>query len=72
MGSPSVAIGGSEMSRQRYSPEFKDEAVRQVIDHGHSVAEVSNLFNLARHLVSAGHYRILRVSAFAEWNRAVA
>jgi transposase len=29
------------MSNQRYSPEFKDEAVRQVLDRGYSVAEVS-------------------------------
>ena len=35
-------------------------------------AAVSNLFNLGRHLVRAQHYRDLRVSAFAEWGRAVA
>ena len=29
------------MSKQRYSPEFKDEAVRQIVDRGYSVAEVS-------------------------------
>ena len=29
------------MGNQRYSPEFKDEAVRQINDHGHSVREVS-------------------------------
>ena len=28
------------MSKQRYSPEFKDEAVRQIVDRGYSVAEV--------------------------------
>ncbi|TCN77008.1 transposase [Shewanella fodinae] len=28
------------MSNQRYSPEFKDEAVRQVIDRGYSISEV--------------------------------
>jgi transposase-like protein len=28
------------MSNQRYTPEFKDEAVRQVIDGRHSVQEV--------------------------------
>ena len=28
------------MSNQRYSPEFKDEAVRQVLQHGYSAAEV--------------------------------
>ena len=35
-------------------------------------AAVQNLFNLGRHLVRAQHYRDLRVSAFGEWNRAVA
>jgi putative transposase len=35
-------------------------------------APVQNLFNLFRHLVSAQHYRTLRISAFAEWSRAVA
>ncbi len=35
-------------------------------------AAVANLFNLGRHLVRAEHYRDLRVSAFAEWGRAVA
>ena len=34
-------------------------------------AAVSNLFNLGRHLVSANHYRSLRISAFQEWNWAV-
>ncbi len=29
------------MSNQRYSPEFRDEAVRQIIERGHSVSEVS-------------------------------
>jgi putative transposase len=35
-------------------------------------AAVQNLFNLGRHLVRTQHYRDLRVSAFAEWSRAVA
>ncbi len=29
------------MSNQRYTPEFKDEAVRQVVDRGYRVAEVA-------------------------------
>jgi transposase len=29
------------MSTQRFSPEFKEEAVRQVVNRGYSVAEVS-------------------------------
>jgi transposase len=28
------------MSKQRYTPEFKDEAVRQVVERGYRVAEV--------------------------------
>ena len=50
--------------------EFKSvgQAQRFVTAH----AAVGNLFNLGRHLVSAEHYRNLRVSAFADWNRAVA
>jgi putative transposase len=35
-------------------------------------AAVSNLFNLGRHKVGARYYRDLRISAFTEWNRAVA
>jgi len=35
-------------------------------------AAVSNLFNLGRHLVAAGHYRTLRQAAFASWDLAVA
>ena len=33
---------------------------------------VSNLFNLGRHLISAEHYRNLRIGAFANWIRTVA
>ena len=29
------------MSPPRFTPEFKDEAVRQIIERGYSVAEVS-------------------------------
>lgn len=37
------------MSRQQYSPEFKDEAVRQVVDHGRSVAEVADRLGVSSH-----------------------
>lgn len=37
------------MSNQRYSPEFKDEAVRQVVDRGYSVAEVSDRLGVSAH-----------------------
>ena len=37
------------MSNQRYSPEFKDEAVRQIVDRGYSVAEVSERLGVSAH-----------------------
>ena len=37
------------MSNQRYSPEFKDEAVRQIVDRRYSVAEVSESLGVSAH-----------------------
>ena len=37
------------MSNQRYSPEFKDEAVRQVLERGYSLAEVSQRLGVSVH-----------------------
>lgn len=37
------------MSCQRYTPEFKDESVRQVVDRGHSVAEVTDRLGVSSH-----------------------
>ena len=37
------------MSNQRYSPEFKDAAVRQIDDRGYSVAEVSERLGGSAH-----------------------
>jgi transposase len=37
------------MSNQRYSPEFKDAAVRQVADRGYSVTEVSQRLGVSTH-----------------------
>ena len=56
--------------RERGMRRFKSigQAQRFVTAH----AAVSNLFNLGRHLVGAQHYRDLRISAFGEWDRAVA
>ena len=39
------------MSNQRYSSEFKDEAVRQVLDRGYSVAEVSERLGVSAHSI---------------------
>ena len=35
-------------------------------------AEVYNLFNLGRHLVSAKNYRLLRENSFASWKNVAA
>jgi len=37
------------MSNRRYTPEFKEEAVRQVIERGHSVAEVAERLGVSNH-----------------------
>ncbi len=37
------------MSHQRYTPEFKDEAVRQVTGKGHSVQEVAARLGVSSH-----------------------
>ncbi len=37
------------MSNQRYSAEFRDEAVRQVLDRGYSVKEVSERLGVSSH-----------------------
>jgi transposase len=37
------------MSNQRFTPEFKGEAVRQVIERGYSVAEISERLGVSAH-----------------------
>ncbi len=37
------------MSTQRFTPEFKEEAVRQIVDRGYSVAEVSERLGVSAH-----------------------
>ena len=37
------------MGHQRYTPEFKDEAVRQVTEKGHSVQEVAARLGVSGH-----------------------
>ena len=36
-----------QMKRTKYSPEFKDEAVKQVIDKGRSVVDVAKRLGIA-------------------------
>ena len=37
------------MSSQRFTPEFKEEAVRQIVERGHTVAEVSARLGVSAH-----------------------
>ena len=55
--------------RERGMRKFKSTRQAQRFLGVH--AAVSNLFNLGRHKIGAQHYRDLRISAFAEWERAV-
>jgi putative transposase len=61
-----------EATRVRERGMRKFKSVRQAQQFLGAHAAVQNLFNLGRHLVSANHYRDLSVSAFTEWERAVA
>jgi putative transposase len=56
--------------RERGMRRFKSVKQAQRFLGAHTA--VSKLFNLGRHKVRAEHYRDLRVSAFNEWERAVA
>lgn len=37
------------MNKQRFTPEFKDEAVRQIVDHGYAVSAVLELLGVLAH-----------------------
>jgi transposase len=37
------------MSQQRFTPEFKDEAVRQITERGYAVSEVSERLGVSAH-----------------------
>lgn len=61
-----------EATRMRERGMRKFKSARQAQRFLGAHAAVYNLFNLGRHLVSAGHYRNLRISAFNYWAAAVA
>jgi len=48
-----MAIGAVFMSKKRYTEEFKVEAVRQVVERGHSVAEVAARLGMTTHSLYA-------------------
>ena len=56
--------------RERGMRRFKSTSQAQRFLGTH--AAIFNLFNLGRHPIRAEYYRNLRMSAFAEWSRAVA
>jgi transposase len=37
------------MSKQRFTPEFKDEAVRQITERGYAVSEVAERLGVSAH-----------------------
>jgi transposase len=41
------------MQRTKYSPEFKDEAVKQVIDKGHAVVDVAKRLGITEGVLYA-------------------
>ena len=41
------------MSKKRYTEEFKIEAVRQVVERGHSVVEVASRLGMTTHSLYA-------------------
>ncbi len=55
--------------RERGMRRFKSVQQAQRFLNVH--ATVYNLFNLGRHLISARHYRLFRLRAFASWKSAV-
>ena len=56
--------------RERGMRRFKSVVQAQRFLDVHSA--VYNLFNLGRHLISASHYRLIRMRAFASWKSVVA
>ena len=56
--------------RERGMRKFKSLQQAQRFLNVH--AAIYNLFNLGRHLISAMHYRLFRLRAFASWQNAVA
>ena len=61
-----------EATRARDRDIRKFKSVRQPQRFLGAHVAVSNVFNPDRHLVGAQHYRDLRISVFADWERAVA
>ena len=50
------------MSSQRYSPEFKDEAVRQIVDRGYCVIKDSERRGVSAHSLYKWVKAVLRLA----------
>lgn len=63
------------MSGQRYTPKFKDEAIKQVIDRGYSIAKTSERLGVSQHSlykwVNAAKPAPSEQQANEYWNRSV-
>lgn len=44
-----MSLGGSRISTQRFTPEFKEEAVRQVIERSYPVSEAASRVDVSTH-----------------------
>ena len=44
-----MSIGGNVTSTQRFTPEFKEEAVKQVVERGYSVPDVAARLGVSAH-----------------------
>jgi len=67
---PSRGLASATRQRERQLRRFKSAGQAQRFLSVHSV--VRNLFNLGRHRLRAGNYRLLRGRAFAIWTEVVA
>ena len=52
-------------SRRKYSPEFKLEAVKQIVEHGRSVSEVADSLGVNRNMLTRWKSQLLAEGALA-------
>lgn len=50
-----MRIGGSAMSTQRFTPEFKKETVKQVVERGYTVPDVAARLGVSAHSLYKSH-----------------
>ena len=57
------------MSKQRYPEEFKTEAVKQITERGHKVADVSARLGVSQHSLWENGVRSRFQTSFVIWAR---